>query len=519
MILKKNKKMDKAKLIEKIAKHFGVSDSEQKLFFEVFLRRCSQVLNQNEQVKIGEIGIIEFRGTQDEDSIVIFTNEGEEFVFGIPEEVREINSIDSYFSISIGKPVIPLRGEGDSEFFIPHTGNEIKKMFGLKVERFIDDARKPEPEVDESDLDLSEEIPRVDFSFKNWKSASYSDTAESEQVEEETHVDEEIEEQAVDNSEQEIHDELSEGEKVSLETSEEQEKFSDEIEGKALGESGDAENELETEGESIEPLKAGSIEEEGEKEFIDVDKEESGGSKDQITNEEYTQVQSDLNVEKKDKKILDISQEENIVEDDSQALGDAFRFVEGKNARIESYRKRSYTGFIFAVILLVVVGVVIYLSYYLPDTDSSISNQQSVNPREFAVSVERSYEIPVTYPYEKGMLGEVYNAIDKDIINSSGQKTGETVSLKDDIPEGIEIRNPLPANRIKGYIYKYENMYAVQVSSWKSRSIAISETQKFLSAGFDAFIEKTELADKGVYYRVRVGGFNSLEEAEEFLKK
>ena len=124
------------------------------------------------------------------------------------------------------------------------------------------------------------------------------------------------------------------------------------------------------------------------------------------------------------------------------------------------------------------------------------------------------------------MFDEAYNAIDDEILRGSVNEEvvpkgniNEAVSPGNDISGNIEIRNPLPTSRIKGYIYKYENMYAVQVSSWKSKSIAISEAQKFLKAGYNAFIEKTELGDKGTYYRVRVGGFNSLEEAEDFLKK
>ena len=62
-------------------------------------------------------------------------------------------------------------------------------------------------------------------------------------------------------------------------------------------------------------------------------------------------------------------------------------------------------------------------------------------------------------------------------------------------------------------------MYAVQVSSWKTKSIAMSEAKKYLDSGYDTFIEQTELNDKGTYYRVRVGGFKTLEEAENFLKK
>jgi len=118
------------------------------------------------------------------------------------------------------------------------------------------------------------------------------------------------------------------------------------------------------------------------------------------------------------------------------------------------------------------------------------------------------------------MLGAAHKAINEDILNSSVEETDEKFSVNSDIlPGTVEIRDPLPATRLKGYIYKYENMFAVQISSWKTRSIAISETQKFLNAGYDAFIEKTELSEKGTYYRVRIGGFSSLKEAEDFLKR
>jgi cell division septation protein DedD len=46
--------------------------------------------------------------------------------------------------------------------------------------------------------------------------------------------------------------------------------------------------------------------------------------------------------------------------------------------------------------------------------------------------------------------------------------------------------------------------------------IAVSETQKYLNAGYNAFIEQT-LLEGEAYYRVRVGGFKSLDEVEKFL--
>ena len=514
--------MDRSTLIEKIAKHFGVDDSEKKLFFEVFLRKCSEALNQDQPVKMGEIGMVEFRrahSEEDEDLIVILTSEEEEFVFEIPEEEKESNSIDSYFSISIGKPVIPIRGEGDSEFFIPHTSSELKRMFGLKIERFLEDAKKQDTQ--ESALDFSEDIPHVDFSFKNWKSSSYLDDIGQEEIKEEP-FEEQIEERIADDLEGEVQDEIPKEEEqideVPVEANEEQGESENEKNGEIQEELGVVDEKLETESKNMEPLEEKDIVEESEEEIIDAAEDETLSDEKEVVSEEHSQVQSasDSDEEKKDEEI---TEEENLVDENAEAIQDAFKYAENRRVRLEGYRKRSYSGFIFAIVILAIVGGIIYFSYYFSASDNLTDVQQAETPQEFAETVERSYQIPVTYPYEEGMLGDVHKAIDEDILHSSGQKTSETSSENGDIlPGTVEIRDPLPAIRIKGYIYKYENMFAVQVSSWKTRSIAISETQKFLNSGYNAFIEKTELSDKGTYYRVRIGGFSSLKEAEDFSK-
>jgi hypothetical protein len=515
--------MDRSTLIEKIAKHFGVDDSEKKLFFEVFLRKCSEALNQDQPVKMGEIGMVEFRRAQseaDEDLIVILTSEEEEFVFEIPEEEKESYSIDSYFSISIGKPVIPIRGESDSEFFIPRTSSELKRMFGLKIERFIEDAKKQDSQ--ESALDFSEDISHVDFSFKNWKSSSYLDDVEQEEIKEEP-FEEKNEEQIADDLEGEIQDEIPEEgeqiEEIPVETVEEQGELEKEKNEEIQEEPEVVDEKLETESKNMEPHEEKDIVEESEEEIINAAEDETVSDEKKVVSGEHLQIQStsDSDEEKKDEEI---TEEENLIDEDTEAIQDAFKYAENKRTRLESYKKRSYSGFILVIVIMAVVGGIIYFSYYFSGSDNSPDVQQAETPREFTETVERSYQIPVTYPYEKGMLGEAHKAIDEDILNSSGQKTSEASSENGDVlPGTVEIRDPLPAIRIKGYIYKYENMFAVQVSSWKTRSIAISETQKFLNSGYDAFIEKTELSDKGTYYRVRIGSFSSLKEAEDFSKR
>ena len=69
-------------------------------------------------------------------------------------------------------------------------------------------------------------------------------------------------------------------------------------------------------------------------------------------------------------------------------------------------------------------------------------------------------------------------------------------------------------------IYFDGKHYTVQSSSWRSTSIAEREVRKLKKRGFDAFIYKTFIESKnGTWNRVRIGYFNTQEEAKEFLKK
>ena len=218
-----------------------------------------------------------------------------------------------------------------------------------------------------------------------------------------------------------------------------------------------------------------------------------------------------------------LSEKEKIkVDDDESVINEAFKYAEDKKTRIESYRKRSYGGFIFAALIIIATAGVVYFSYYFTEREIPVI-QQTSETRKFKTVIERSFDIPVSYPYQTGMFAGMYNAINDDILNpviteepSVQQDTEVSGNSNSKVPE---IRSVVPSNRIKGYIYQYnDRTFAVQVSSWKSRSVAVSETQKYLNKGYDAFIEVTGLSG-GTYYRVRVGGFKSLEEAEDFSRK
>ena len=72
--------------------------------------------------------------------------------------------------------------------------------------------------------------------------------------------------------------------------------------------------------------------------------------------------------------------------------------------------------------------------------------------------------------------------------------------------------------KITDYIFKYGKIYVVQVSSWKTKDKAVNQVELYKSTGKNAFLE--DITIKGsLWYRVRVGNFNSLTEAKQFLNK
>lgn len=73
---------------------------------------------------------------------------------------------------------------------------------------------------------------------------------------------------------------------------------------------------------------------------------------------------------------------------------------------------------------------------------------------------------------------------------------------------------------VKGNIWSDGNIFAIQISSWKSKNIADREAQKLKTNGHNSFVMEKFISSKNAtYYRVRVGYFNSLQEAEEYIKK
>jgi len=72
---------------------------------------------------------------------------------------------------------------------------------------------------------------------------------------------------------------------------------------------------------------------------------------------------------------------------------------------------------------------------------------------------------------------------------------------------------------VKGTIFSDGSTFVVQVSSWPDKNKAASEVARLLRAGHNAFMTEAYVPQKGgTWFRVRVGYFLSLSEAEKYLR-
>lgn len=153
--------MNKAELIRAISKRAGIPDTNAKLFFEVLLKRLSETLQPGQAADISGIGFLQLRKgklqTSDkaEDDpiikenlnlIVYYENADEpntnNIIFNIPEiESHPKDSIEQSFSLSIGKPVIPLKGVNENDYKTPITGKELKNLVSSRVEILLSEIK------------------------------------------------------------------------------------------------------------------------------------------------------------------------------------------------------------------------------------------------------------------------------------------------------------------------------------------------------------------------------------------
>ncbi len=605
--------MTKAELIRKLAKRNGIPDSETKIFFELFLQKASTSLKRGEAVKLSGIGYFQLRqgiireifaGTDEAliyaDLMVFFpmrnddVNSDESLIFNVPvPKVDEYNEVDSYFSLSIGKPVIPLEGVNDSEYFSPPSGHELKKLIESKVDKFFRSAEiinkyikgnevlMIEPErfsndqfefewVDKKDNfvpDSGDQNPHPDQGDKTELEHTAWNFGEdlSKEIEEEAIIDSAIESETItDNLDNESDLEWNFGTPDSYEEYQDtgntgMEDSGNEYDGAGAEEPSSAEiKEIENpELNKFERVKSivSGMEEEGESlagiPGIEPEKNAGGetipGKSEGNTEDRYSSMpdtEKEKDVEtgrnefsgKKSEEISGSSSEE------KEIIGESVQTDKRNNIRDKgrgkNYSKRNTSAvFIAALSTIIVIGIALFL--FLRKNIQAVSgtsaNKQSgavVNASTPAV-VERSYRIPVTYPYppqgnkaesnETG--GGKTGAKNPEVENNgggAGSANGEGKKGNDNhvaTTLSASPRKSIETPKIMDYISRTGSGYLVQVSSWQSETVAKKEAQKFKEKGYQSFIDKVDLKGRGTWYRVKIGYFKTLIAAQQFFNR
>lgn len=168
--------LNKAELIRKIIKHSGLDVADAKSFFEIFLSKIAFYLKPGEAIKLDSIGVFLLKRRNDTDtneeelqtnnsnlylafythdlwrefyltSSKVFNNDEGNLIFNIPNNIySQTSPVDSYFSLSFEKPVIPL----DISSYQSKTSlspQELKKEYENYVNKLISSGELIENEI------------------------------------------------------------------------------------------------------------------------------------------------------------------------------------------------------------------------------------------------------------------------------------------------------------------------------------------------------------------------------------
>jgi nucleoid DNA-binding protein len=196
--------------------------------------------------------------------------------------------------------------------------------------------------------------------------------------------------------------------------------------------------------------------------------------------------------------------------------------------RHRNITRKSSTSKVFSIVaIMIVLAGVIYLM--MKDGNEAEVVEDVMPPIERSENttyIERTYDIPVTYPYDKSetenqIVGIGTGGPTEIKPGQTSKQTKPPVEKEQKIDDQKVIfsgQKPLGTPTQAAYnIYQYGSIFVVQVSAFRSKNMAEKEASKYITRDLNAFIEEAAI-NGTVWYRVRVGNFNTLDKAKQFRK-
>lgn len=609
--------MTKAELIIKFSNTVGMADADAKVFFEILLKRVSAILKSSQSIYMPQFGYFHIiKGKIKKPALVIGNNEYPEelidiilyseeeklsqsetegFVFNIPFlDEENYYPVDSFFSLSIGKPLIPLRGVLADKGYVPTSGYEYRRLLESKVEGIIAQSKiltseeqfpiliidassynsnRVHLESNDKDLELllSDEqlidelvpVKTEDNVVRNiaWDfGEKFSKKISAESILELT-------DERMNNSSQDNATKSESGRELNVGTDE------DNILDKLLENENGKEIEGSTESMSDENIVVNQdldestiklelnetddlLDELNDFEEVKSDNADSINLDDEISDEEFWKSASKLfetyNPHEmrsgKDNNFTEVKSTASNLEDSSSQKNKIILAPENNNEEeitvsdkiseepakelptdddnIQPVKKGKRWALIFLLILVLSAAAAIYwyTQIYTKSNKDIKVKEPSLTSNNTNI-VERNFQIPITYPYplertiDEKVLADKESTEEekKSILNTSNpdietQKSKSSTNTTD--KNGVPAGNPIS---VGSNIYQYNNVYVVQVASFRSLSIAENEAGRYKNKGFNSFVEPVDIPGRGLWYRIKVGNFSSIDEAKKFL--
>ena len=505
--------MKERDLVERLAKVLDVREGKENFAFEVFKKYLTENLETGKAVKVPGVGLFQLKrepvpreerkssgGTKD--FLVFVPAESSEEVkvvkdfLQIPVESnvpKDDEHIADIFSLSVNKPLAPVAETGEDE--TPVTEKVEKLMLSAEVQENLDilsSLFSPTPVATE---EKEEEILKESLAQQEAEEEVKNQLVEEKEIETETK--EEAEDFWDTNLEKELIEEEEPAEELSISEKQEEENSEEKISGEEAPEL------TEAEGNSVEVTAEEKAEKSNPEEKIE---EDPFGALEESINEAVEEEIPEEEIEEI------VERNETVVEEEpaEDSVEETKEEEQEESPEAKKSKKKYY--YIGAAVLL----VLIYLIFF-----TGGGNKEPEKIVQDTTKTEKQAKPKIVAKLDSAKpVSKVNNTAQ---IKSGQKQTKSQASNKGITKQQMSAslyKNIKKEKSVSKNIYYDGKEYMVQVSSWRNPMLAEIETKRLRKKGLKAFIVKAYVRRfKKYFYRVRIGGFETLEQAKIFRQK